>query len=689
MEAPPIFIDITDLSQEILAANPGVANAVVNDGLDDSAALQAAVDWVTAQRTAGFEGKSTIYLAEGVYDLAQTIEVNTPGITFEGAGTDLTTLQNTDTFQVGVAGLPDSGVQINSVDQDAYLFDLDEAADTVTFTGMTLSGPEIHGAILGFGADELEIKAVEFNTFLWSSVRLFNLSQAMIYDNIFVDAGGQVENANGQTVTGGSIYASFLRDSEIYNNRILKSEESESNVFGIKGRRFTNTRIYNNTIDTSFAIELPFEDDQFVEIAHNFLGGTVSIPKFGGGVFPEDGFSFHIHHNYFTRSYSFEWARNGAEVDHNVFVFDTEDDGGNLITNFGEEPAEGPSKFHNNLVLNPGRGLFWSNGVYNNFSFYNNEVIANATATPRTDGLFGFNSETDFSTIDIRDNIIEVRDVPRPLVRNDASYGANIQNNTLINIADVDAFSNPDTGAPRGVTEPLLFQVGVDGELTVDGFDLRPTGENIMGGPGDDALSTGDGNDVLTGGDGNDVLDGGDGDDQVIGGTGDDILAGGVGNDEVIGGQGNDILRGDLNDPSSQGDIAGGDDIVRGGAGNDRIGGKSGDDQLFGDEGDDHIWGDDGNDVIRGGLGNDVLVGDDLSGGEGSDVFVLAVDEGTDTIQDFEIGLDTIALADGLTFEALTLGSNQNTTFIQFEGDVLAEVENVATLDENSFVAFT
>ena len=116
---------------------------------------------------------------------------------------------------------------------------------------------------------------------------------------------------------------------------------------------------------------------------------------------------------------------------------------------------------------------------------------------------------------------------------------------------------------------------------------------------------------------------------------------------------------------------------------NDRIGGKGGNDVLFGESGDDLIWGDDGDDILRGGLGNDTLTGDDFSGGSGSDIFVLAIGEGTDTIVDFEVGADFIGLADGLSFASLSFSGNR----ILAGEDTLAELNvDAASLDEASFV---
>ena len=180
-----------------------------------------------------------------------------------------------------------------------------------------------------------------------------------------------------------------------------------------------------------------------------------------------------------------------------------------------------------------------------------------------------------------------------------------------------------------------------------------------------------------------DFLVGADDDDTLEGLSGNDTLAGGLGNDELLGGDGDDVLRGDLNDRSPQGDVVGGDDLLRGGAGNDRIGGKSGNDTLFGDEGNDAMWGDDGDDLLSGGLGNDTLTGDDNSGGQGSDTFVLAAGAGTDTITDFEVGTDFIGLAGGLTFTALSFSGNT----ILAGGETLAILQGVdtTTLTESSF----
>ncbi|NJK28077.1 MAG: hypothetical protein HC925_05590 [Coleofasciculaceae cyanobacterium SM2_3_26] len=173
--------------------------------------------------------------------------------------------------------------------------------------------------------------------------------------------------------------------------------------------------------------------------------------------------------------------------------------------------------------------------------------------------------------------------------------------------------------------------------------------------------------------------------------AGNDLTAGNPSNG-IITGNVSEILQGDLNLADSQTSLndgndtlrgGAGSDTLRGGAGSDRIGGKSGNDFLFGDAGNDSLWGDDGDDFLQGGLGDDLLTGDNFSGGKGSDTFVLAPGEGNDTITDFEVGIDRIGLANGLTFDRLTFLGNS----IQSGSEVLATLNgvDVATLTAADF----
>jgi hypothetical protein len=54
--------------------------------------------------------------------------------------------------------------------------------------------------------------------------------------------------------------------------------------------------------------------------------------------------------------------------------------------------------------------------------------------------------------------------------------GATImENNKLVNITDTTRDHNEDTGRPQGLGQPLKFQCGVSGELTVDGRKTSKT----------------------------------------------------------------------------------------------------------------------------------------------------------------------------------------------------------------------
>ncbi len=199
------------------------------------------------------------------------------------------------------------------------------------------------------------------------------------------------------------------------------------------------------------------------------------------------------------------------------------------------------------------------------------------------------------------------------------------------------------------------------------------------------------------------------GDDRLLGTEGKDTIVGLLGDDKILGLGGNDVLRGDLNKRNhcwfAGKRSVGGNDRIDGGDGNDRISGNGGDDILLGGSGKDKIWGGDGDDLIRGGLGNDRLTGDDRPGGQGwgsrhnalkkwnkelggSDTFVLAVGEGTDTITDFELGIDFIGLADGLAFGDLSIDQRGRNAIISSSDEDLAVLKqvNASDLTEADFV---
>ncbi|MCC5645433.1 cadherin-like domain-containing protein [Nostoc sp. CHAB 5824] len=210
-------------------------------------------------------------------------------------------------------------------------------------------------------------------------------------------------------------------------------------------------------------------------------------------------------------------------------------------------------------------------------------------------------------------------------------------NGTASNTADDFIVFTPTTGfSGNGSFDYTLS----DGSLTDIGNVTVAVGTNLSGGNGDDSLNGTAGNDSLSGGNGKDTLNGNGGNDTLVGGNGADILNGG---------DGNDLLQGDDSEESGNGK-----DILTGGTGNDTLSGGNGKDDL------------------TGGTGNDIL-----TGGSASDTFIFAALDGTDTITDFNDGLDYIGLSGGLTFGALSFsGSN---IIITSTNEILATLTGINT----------
>lgn len=441
-----------------------------------AAPVRTADELVAAVAAAG--PGSVIELAEGTFRLDRTLDVP-GGVALKGAGMDKTVVTHADAWQPSTASLPDPEMRIEGLDTDAYLIRIRRDTEGVSLSDMTLHGPRLHGVLFAWFHTGLHLQRLRIKDTLWSGVRTFGMKQAKIHDCEFVNAGGRWEKGQPGLkggITGGGLFACWMADSEIWNNRFVETRrQPHEHYYGIKVRQAKGVRVHHNTIETGFSIEMPFENDEDVEIDHNILLHAVSIPKHAGGPVPKSGRTFHIHHNCFRDTYSIEFVRNGVEIDHNLFDFDPQQDGGNLISAFGDAPAAGPARFHHNLVSNPGRGVIWMNEPYAQLEVRNNHIVARTTSTPRAEGLFGFHEKSDFATFRFVDNIVECIGTPRPLFRNDASSAAVVENNRLVNVTDTARYANPSTGKAQGLEQPLQFQCGMNDEMTVDGWKTRAT----------------------------------------------------------------------------------------------------------------------------------------------------------------------------------------------------------------------
>ncbi|MFL0803414.1 MAG: hypothetical protein K6L81_06825 [Agarilytica sp.] len=131
-----------------------------------------------------------------------------------------------------------------------------------------------------------------------------------------------------------------------------------------------------------------------------------------------------------------------------------------------------------------------------------------------------------------------------------------------------------------------------------------------------------------------------------------------------------DIIRTILVSGTSGDDVITGfdrPDIIEGAEGDDTLYGMEGNDFVFGNEGNDNVYGDSGNDYLGGGTGEDFL-----QGGLGDDTYLYELNDGNDTINNFEEDLFGPDRNDVLSFGAGIASSD--VALSQEGGDLLIEI---------------
>ena len=161
--------------------------------------------------------------------------------------------------------------------------------------------------------------------------------------------------------------------------------------------------------------------------------------------------------------------------------------------------------------------------------------------------------------------------------------------------------------------------------------------------------------------------------DVIIGAPFADINANNSGSSYVVFGSPVSVAAATSGNDTLLGTNAG--DIIRGGMGDDLINGRNGNDTLLSNQGNDTLIGGNGDDLLFGGWGRDLLIG-----GVGADSFLLAANTGTDTIDDFESGIDTLVLLGNLSFEELTITQSNNDTLLSLAStnQVIATLTGIA-----------
>ncbi len=226
-----------------------------------------------------------------------------------------------------------------------------------------------------------------------------------------------------------------------------------------------------------------------------------------------------------------------------------------------------------------------------------------------------------------------------------------------------------------------------------EGFDIQ------RGGYGDDTYLGGGGNDSLSGFEGDDLLDGGTGSDTLFGERGNDILLGGDGDDFINPGQGHDYVDGGDGDdfifltPGSNSEqaldgpamVIADAGVIVAGPGNithfenvENFAGTLFDDTFIGGAEDWYYVGEAGDDTFRSGGGDETF-----NGGAGADTFIYSRNDGSDTVEDFEIGIDTFVVKgnvsvsnwyeddvdnDGVLDTVFSMSNGETLTFLSISG---------------------
>jgi serralysin len=181
--------------------------------------------------------------------------------------------------------------------------------------------------------------------------------------------------------------------------------------------------------------------------------------------------------------------------------------------------------------------------------------------------------------------------------------------NSMTSTALQTVFAGSDTIVGSDLRDVLFGYGGGDSIAGGGGNDYLDAGagnNTVYGGAGDDVILASSGQNYLRGDDGNDTLTGASEFDDINGNKGDDVIDGGSGGgDWLVGGQGNDRITSHGSDDILYGNM--GNDTLNGGPGSEIIRGGQGDDVLYGAAGNDWLSGDRGNDTITGGTGADIF----------------------------------------------------------------------------------
>ena len=434
------------------------------------------LSWQTAWRSLSYAsdhvpaGSHTIQLSAGKFVATKTARPKS-GVTIAGmghSGENATQIIASNNWRL--SAVPEDG---NSIATDEYLVAF-RGEQGITIRDLALASEPKHritGAIYASGSENITLHDLTVKDFRWAGLDLERSEGLKIYNN-------RIENASTDKFRfqNGLIRTRFIKNSEIHHNVIVSTV---GGGYGYKGGGHENVRIHHNSfnLERGFAIESAHENEFGVEIAYNSANQTISIPKGGQGENPNNkgyDYSFWIHHNFLTNSYTIEGPRNYLRLSDNYIRI--EDKGGNVYTQHGGN-NDGPVWIQNNVIENVDRGLVWvGQGVAKNIYVYNNTVTL-ANAGDRAGAILsapkrGNRNADDASNWVVRNNIFMApASQPRKLFRdNETNRDITATSNIMINVAGVPSgnYIDVDPGflnegdrpwpfyAPADATSPLV-----------------------------------------------------------------------------------------------------------------------------------------------------------------------------------------------------------------------------------------
>jgi hypothetical protein len=465
-----VVVTAAILTGELQAATYYVAI----DGIDSTE--RDGSSWETAWASLAFaseqvpEGKNTIRIGPGTYVATETAYLQ-GGTTIAGSGR----YGEKATIITAATDWPlvEEPRQENPANE--YLIAFEKVQD-IEIRDLSLTSDPAHritGAIRCLRCEDVRLREIGVREFRWAGMH-FEISNRINVTKC------RIENASTDKSRfwNGLIRTRYVRDSEFSYNRILSDT---GGGYGYKGGGHTGVRIHHNFIDVSggFAIESAHENEYGVEIDHNFLIRCVSIPKSVQSPDPNNkgyGYTFWLHHNYMTDSYTIEGPRNHVRVDHNYIHI--EKPNGRVYTHHGGT-NNGPIWIHNNVIENVDRAVVWMNrGLAENIHFYNNTVFC-ADAGIRTGALFSAYTAERLNGWMVKNNVfVAAWSRSRILLPSGRGVPTKITatNNLCINMTGLPDgnYADVDPGLQRDGHKPWAFYqpAGADSFVVDRGADL-------------------------------------------------------------------------------------------------------------------------------------------------------------------------------------------------------------------------